>query len=59
MMLRFSFGLEHEAVCIENAVKTALEEGYRTPDLAFGNSRVEKIVGTVQMGDLVVDRLKP
>jgi 3-isopropylmalate dehydrogenase len=59
MMLRFSFGLEHEAVCIENAVKTVLEEGYRTPDLVLGNSREEKIVGTVQMGDLVVDRLKP
>ncbi len=33
MMLRYTFGLLEEADAIENAVKTVLQKGYRTPDL--------------------------
>lgn len=36
MMLRYSFGLTDEALCIENAVDTVLSAGYRTADLIGG-----------------------
>jgi 3-isopropylmalate dehydrogenase len=34
MLLRHSFHLEREAACVESAVETVLERGYRTRDLA-------------------------
>ena len=36
MMLRYSFSLAQEADCIENAVNSVLNKGYRTADLAMG-----------------------
>lgn len=54
MMLRYSFDLEQEADDIENAVKQVLRDGYRTVDImAEGKTQV----GTVQMGDLIVERI--
>lgn len=54
MMLRYSFDLDKEADSIENAVKKALEEGYRTIDIMPQNSDMAvKQVGTSQMGDLI------
>lgn len=50
MMLRYTFGLGAEADAIENAVKSVLDQGYRTPDLYAGQSTQ---VGTAQMGDLI------
>jgi 3-isopropylmalate dehydrogenase len=46
MMFRYSFELQDEATAIENAVKRALAEGFRTADIA---SRGEKPVGTSDM----------
>lgn len=40
MMLRWSFDLEEEAVCIESAVSTVLQAGYRTADIAAGGPSV-------------------
>jgi 3-isopropylmalate dehydrogenase len=37
MMLRYSFGLSDEALCIENAVDAVLAAGYRTADLLGGS----------------------
>jgi len=54
MMLRYSFGLEKEAAAIEKAVETVLEKGYRTADIA---QKGEKLVGTSQMGDAIVEAL--
>ena len=34
MMLRLSFKLEEEAAAIESAVRRALADGLRTPDIA-------------------------
>ena len=51
MMLRYTFGLGAEADAIENAVKSVLDQGYRTPDLYAGQGTQ---VGTAQMGDLIV-----
>ncbi len=42
MMLRYSFGLEKEAVAIENAVEDVLNAGYRTSDI-LGASDTEPL----------------
>lgn len=55
MMLRYAFDLEEEARVMEQAVCSVLEEGYRTPDL---REEGQKLLGTVEMGDLVAQRVK-
>ena len=55
MLLRYSLNLENEAQIIEQAVTKVIEEGYRTPDLMEAGC---KLVGTVEMGDLVASRIK-
>lgn len=55
MLLRYSLNLENEAQLIEQAVSKVIEEGYRTPDLMEPGC---KLVGTVEMGDLVASRIK-
>ncbi len=55
MMLRYSFHQEDPARCIEEAVESVLQDGYRTPDLYRGKGTK---VTTVEMGDLVSQRVK-
>jgi 3-isopropylmalate dehydrogenase len=50
MMLRFSFSLSDEADCIENAIASILESGYRTADIMEDG---KEPVNCTQMGDLV------
>lgn len=50
MMLKYSFNLDKEAECIENAVRLALKNGYRTEDIM---SEGMKLVGTSEMGDVI------
>ncbi len=62
MLLRTSLGLNDEAEEIEQAVAGVLEAGYRTADIMLVLSRTEGSdgmtqVGTVEMGDLVVEGL--
>jgi 3-isopropylmalate dehydrogenase len=57
MLLRYSFGLEKEAVAMEGAVNAALDLGLRTRDIA-GRGGGEKIVGTAEMGKAVVKALE-
>lgn len=52
MMLRHSFGLEEQAIRIENAVRHVLRQGYRTTDIFQPGA---KQVGTDEMGDRVVE----
>ncbi|MCE1185090.1 MAG: 3-isopropylmalate dehydrogenase, partial [Rhodocyclales bacterium] len=54
MMLRYTFGLEAQAVRIENAVKKVLAQGYRTGDIYEPGTRR---VGTREMGDAVIAAL--
>ncbi|MDR0218971.1 MAG: 3-isopropylmalate dehydrogenase [Enterobacteriaceae bacterium] len=49
LLLRYSVGRDDIADVVENAVNHALEQGYRTADLA-GNS---KSIGTDEMGDII------
>jgi 3-isopropylmalate dehydrogenase len=53
MLLRYSLGLEIEAVAIENAVDLVLKQGYRTRDIA-GTARS---IGTAEIGTKVIDAL--
>nr|WP_308759220.1 3-isopropylmalate dehydrogenase [uncultured Anaerotignum sp.] len=50
MMLRYTFGLSEEADAIENAVKTVLAKGYRTPDIYTEGTT---LVGTKEAGRLI------
>ncbi|MDL2329263.1 3-isopropylmalate dehydrogenase [Desulfosarcina sp. OttesenSCG-928-A07] len=54
LMLRHSLNLEAAAAAIENAVAKVLENGIRTPDIAFDG----KSVTTREMGDAIVQAIK-
>lgn len=49
MLLRYSLDQQEAANAIERAVQRALEEGWRTADIAAG----KESIGTQQMGDIV------
>lgn len=55
MLLRHSLHHESAAAAIETAVSRVLERGYRTPDIWQPGPTV--LVGTAQMGDLVVESI--
>jgi 3-isopropylmalate dehydrogenase len=55
MLLRHSLNLAAEADAIENAIKTVLAKGYRTPDLY---TEGKTPVGTAETGDLVASFIK-
>ena len=59
MMLRYSFDLEREASCIERAVSSVLDAGYRTADiLPAGEAGVScKKAGCRDMGRLIIEHL--
>lgn len=54
MMLRYSFGLSAEADAIEAAVEKALNDGYRTADIAAPG---QKALSTSEMGRVICDNL--
>jgi 3-isopropylmalate dehydrogenase len=54
MMLRYTFGLEDQALRIETAVKKVLAQGFRTGDIY---ERGTNKVGTKEMGDAVLAAL--
>jgi 3-isopropylmalate dehydrogenase len=55
LLLRHSFKLEREAVCVENAVSSVLNQGYRTADLAL---KSRSATSTTEMGLLVAQAVK-
>lgn len=57
MMLRYSFGMGAAADDVRCAVSRVLDDGWRTGDIADAATPADRVVGTAQMGDLVVDRL--
>ena len=54
LMLRFSFGMEKEALAIEGAVAKAIESGARTGDIAGAG---EAVLSTNEFTDAVLRRL--
>ena len=57
MMLRYSFDMGDAADDIQNAITAVLDAGWRTGDLKDATTPADKVVGTVEMGDLVVKNL--
>jgi len=54
LMFRLTFGYHEAAQAIEDAVKSVLDAGHRTGDIAVDKS---KAIGTTAMGDLIVAAL--
>jgi len=50
LILRHTANLEEEAKAVENAVRKALEQGYRTTDLARGDKTGLTVLSTKEMG---------
>ncbi|HJT58159.1 MAG TPA: 3-isopropylmalate dehydrogenase, partial [Ktedonobacteraceae bacterium] len=55
LMLRYSFGLLHEAEAIEAAVAEVIDDGYRTEDLGQNGKHT---VGTKEMGRLIAEAVR-
>ena len=55
MLLRYSLSMGPEADRIEAAVRTVLEQGHRTRDIATPG---DPVLGTAAMGDLIVRRVE-
>ncbi len=58
LILRHSGGLEAEAAAIETAVRKVLEQGFRTPDLARGQTQGVSVLSTKEMGAKVRETVK-
>jgi 3-isopropylmalate dehydrogenase len=54
LMLEISFGLNEEAKVIIDAVDQVLKEGFRTSDIADDTINPYKVLGTTEMGKLVL-----
>ena len=57
MLLKYGLNMQEEANKIELAVDKVIKDGYRTEDIYRGAS-TEILVGTGEMGDLIVERIK-
>ncbi|HEY1025701.1 MAG TPA: 3-isopropylmalate dehydrogenase, partial [Sphingobacteriaceae bacterium] len=58
LMLEISFGLKEEAQAIYSGVDLILKEGFRTQDIANPATPISKILGTAQMGAMILEKLK-
>ncbi|PST81866.1 3-isopropylmalate dehydrogenase [Pedobacter yulinensis] len=58
LILEIGFGLIEESKAVVALVDRALKEGYRTGDIADSNSDKNKILGTAEMGKLVLGYLE-
>ncbi len=54
LMLRYSFGLEKEALAIETAIRSVLKKGLRTGDIAEPGA---KVIGTKEMGQEIAKEI--
>lgn len=54
LMLDISFGLKEESQLIINVIKQVLAEGFRTNDIADGSTNPYKVLGTKDMGKLIL-----
>lgn len=54
LMLDISFGLKAESQLIIDVIKKVLAEGFRTNDIADGSTNPYKVLGTQDMGKLIL-----
>jgi len=52
MLLRYSFGMENEAIAVERSVESSLSNGYRTQDISSDGGTIVK---TEEMGDVIAE----
>jgi len=57
LMLEISFNLKQEAEAIVAAIDQVLKDGWRTKDIADGKTPADRILGTVAMGEQVLNRI--
>ncbi len=57
LLLRHSLGMDAAADGLGAAIARVLDFGWRTADIASGETPAEMVVGTARMGDLVVSAL--
>lgn len=57
LMLEISFGLTEEAKRVTGAISATLKDGYRTADIADSKTEPSKILGTIEMGQQVLQVL--
>ena len=55
LMLRYSFHMDEAADRVAKAVERVLDEGWRTGDIADASTPADKRLGTVGMGDKIVE----
>ena len=58
LILRLSAGLEKEADAIQAAVRSLLEQGYRTPDLVRGKDHGFTVLSTKEVGAKIRETVK-
>lgn len=58
LMLDMSFQLEEESKVIIKAVKDVLQSGFRTLDIADKNTPPEKVLGTAEIGEKVLESIE-
>lgn len=56
LMLRFSFGLEAPAAAIEKAVRTAIDDGFRTRDIHTSGDGI-RLANTAEMAAAITERI--
>lgn len=54
LMLEISFGLNQEAKSVVDAVDNVLKQGFRTTDIADYTTKKDQILGTQEMGELII-----
>lgn len=58
LMFRYSFNREDIAQAIEKSVEMVIKDGYRTYDLLTDRESHKMVLGTNEMGNLVVEKLR-
>lgn len=57
LMLEIGFGLKEEAKLITDSIKAVLKEGFRTSDIADATTNRYKVLGTKEMGQMIIKQL--
>ncbi len=57
MMLDVKFGMKEESQAVTDAVDKVLNDGYRTKDISDEDTPEEKILGTEEMGEKVLEAI--
>ena len=57
MLLTYALDMTEEAALVEKAVEKVLNDGWRTRDIADADTPADHILGTAEMGDMVVAAL--